>query len=127
MMWPGSRVVVGPKPCVDLRDDHLHVPWPKFVDFFCEHCRSVNTVRADFDLPTGVPGNDLVRIDGFLEFLGIAGDSMKSKRNRDNVIRERRHLLRIVETKLALLVKRRIQHPDSELRQLVELDLVAVE
>src|ERR1700729_3093074 len=82
-------------------------------------------MSANLDFPWAVMRNHLVGVDRVFEFTGIAGNSEQSQRNGYDVIGKGGHRSQIFELKLPGLPEARIQKPDGQLRQLVELDAVA--
>src|SRR5215470_2491202 len=83
-------------------------------------------MRANFDLPGAVARDELIRVDGLLKLFGVSGDAHQSKADWNDIVRKRRHLVEVFDLELARLVQGAVSDPEAQLRQLVELDGVAV-
>src|SRR5579883_1476074 len=104
-MRPRGGVVGQPETRVNLRNNDLAIRWTKLVDFVGEEGSGIKAVRANFNFPAGIARNQLIRVDGLLEFLGISGDAHEAKADGDDVVREGGHFLGVVEAEFALLVE----------------------
>src|SRR5207247_608490 len=95
-------------------------------DLFAEKRGRIDAVRTDLNFPAAVTRDHLKRVDGVLEFRGIAGDSQKPQRHWNDIVRKRRHFIHVFKAELAAFPQRRVNQPDSQLRQFVDLDGLAI-
>src|SRR5271163_3275701 len=68
----------------------------------------------------------LVGVERMLKLGGITGDRQQPERNRDDIVGKSGHLLQIFEAEVSSLPKAGVEKPGSQLRQLMELDGVAI-
>src|SRR5512142_1987529 len=62
MMRPVGRVVMGPEPCINLRDDNLLSGRTDFVDLIGQQSGGVEAVCSDLNFFPAVPRNHLVGV-----------------------------------------------------------------
>ena len=116
-----------PEARINLRNDDLPVGGAPVIDLFAKKSRGVQAVGADFDLPAGIARDELMGVDGLFELRRITGDAVKAQGHGNNIIGKGGHFLGIIEAELAGSVEGGVKHPDAELRELIELDFVALE
>src|SRR5271168_66691 len=68
----------------------------------------------------------LVGVDRMLKLGGITGDRQQPERNWDDIVGKSGHRLQIFEAEVSILPKAGVEKPGSQLRQLIELDRVAI-
>ena len=126
VVGPVGGVVVGPDAGVYLGDDDLVVGRAELVDFFREQGGRVDAVGADFDFLGAVARDQLMRVDGFFQRGGVAGDAHQAQADGNDVIGEGGHGVDVFDLKFSGRVQAGVEEPEAELRKFVELDFVAV-
>src|ERR1700690_546942 len=103
MMRPPGGVIVGPEARVDLRNDDLLVLRANFVDLVAQQRGGVDAVDTDFNFLATVARNHLVGVDRMLELGRVTCDSQESQSDRNDIVREGRHLAYIFKRELIAL------------------------